>query len=331
MASRTVASESFGVRTRDASPLAPTAASDDHPVVTGAEAPQVVAAVVALWRFPVKSIPGERTAAVEVEPAGVVGDRAYALVDVETGKVMSAKTPGVGEKLFGCRATFVDPPEAAQELPPVQITLPDGSLVMSDAPRAEAQLSEFLGRRVRLARSAPADFTIDQYHPDVEDADPDGHRDTVTESKLGSAFFADAGLPSVIPDGSFLDLFPVSVMTTSTIERLSELRPQSQFDERRFRMNVILATRTAGFLENDWIGRLLKTGDDAALRVWIPDPRCVMTTLAQDDLPRDTGVLRTLVQHNRIDVAGRLYPCAGVYATVESPGVVRVGDTVTLA
>jgi uncharacterized protein len=34
--------------------------------------------------------------------------------------------------------------------------------------------------------------------------------------------------------GAFFDLFPVSVLTTSTLDRLNELRPESQFDERRF-------------------------------------------------------------------------------------------------
>ena len=183
---------------------------------------------------------------------------------------------------------------------------------------------------VTLERAAPDDFTIDQYHPDVEDLDPEGHRDTVTESKLGSAFFAAAGLPSAVPVGAFFDLFPVSVMTTSTLDRLNELRPGSRFDERRFRMNVIVETSEAGFLENGWPGRGLQVGDAARLGVAIPDPRCVMTTLAQDELPKDTEVLRTLARQNRIDVAGGMYPCAGVYATVESAGRIREGDAVTL-
>jgi len=55
-----------------------------------------------------------------------------------------------------------------------------------------------------------------------------------------------------------------------------------------------------------------------------------MTTLAQDELPKDTEVLRTLARQNRLDVAGGLYPCAGVYATVESTGTVRPGDSVSL-
>jgi hypothetical protein len=236
----------------------------------------------------------------------------------------------LGPELLACGAAFVEPPQAGAELPPVRITLPDGTSVTSDAPDTDAKLSGFLARDVRLARAAPADFTIDQYHPDIEGLDPEGHRDTVTESKLGSAFFAEAGLPSAVPAGAFFDLFPVSVMTTSTLDRLNELRPESRFDERRFRMNVILGTRENGFVENEWIGRGLEIGEGVRLSVSLPDPRCVMTTLAQGDLPKDTEILRTLARHNRIDVAGGLYPCAGVYATVESPGTMREGDAVTL-
>src|SRR5205823_1670084 len=170
----------------------------------------------------------------------------------------------------------------------VLITLPDGTSIGSDTPDVDATLSGFFGRPVKLERAAPEDFTIDQYHPDVEGLDPQGHRDTVTESKLGSAFFAAAGLPSAVPAGSFFDLFPVSVLTTSTLKRLNDFRPDSRFDERRFRMNVIVDTNQNGFVENDWIGAGLQIGEQVRLKVSLPDPRCVMTILRQGDLPKDT-------------------------------------------
>ena len=289
-----------------------------------------VGAVKALWRFPVKSMRGEQVESVDLTETGLVGDRAYALIDTDTGKVMSGKSPRLGPSLLGCRAAFVESPEAGDKQPAVRITLPDGTSVRSDTADVDATLSDFLGRPVKLERAAPEDLTIDQYHPDIEGLDPQGHRDTVTESKLGSAFFAEAGLPSAVPVGAFFDLFPVSVMTTSTIDRLNELRPDSHFDVRRFRMNVMVDTRDAGFVENGWPGRSLQIGDGIRLGVTISDPRCVMTTLAQDELPKDTEVLRTLARQNRLDVAGGMYPCAGVYAVVESAGTIRQGDGVSL-
>ena len=289
-----------------------------------------VGTVASLSRFPVKSMQGERLATAERTEHGLVGDRMYALVETETGKVMSGKTPRVGTLLLGCRAAFVEAPAPGDEPPPVRITLPDGTSVTSDAGDADATLSVFLGRDVTLQRAAPENFTIDHYHPDLEDLDPEGHRDTITESRLGAAFFAQVGIPSPVPAGSFLDLFPVSVLTTSTLAQLQALRPESRFEERRFRMNVVVDTTEDGFVENAWTGRSLEIGDAVRLKVFLSDQRCVMTTLAQGDLPKDNEVLRTLVRHNRVDVAGGLYPCAGVYAIVATPGVTGAGDRVSL-
>jgi uncharacterized protein len=289
----------------------------------------VVGSVAGLWRFPVKSMRGEQLQHAELTPRGFVGDRAFALIDAETGKVVSAKSVRLFPNMLNCRAAFVDPPELGRELPRVRIDLPNGHSVTSDSSTADRVLSTYFGRDVTLARTAPKDFTIDQYHPDIADIDPAGHRNTFVEQKLGSAFFAEAGVPSPVPVGSFFDLFPVSALTTSTLARFSELRPESRFDQRRFRMNVIVATDEAGFVENGWVGREVAIGEAARLRVALPDPRCVMTTLAQDDLPADPDVLRTLTRHNRVQVgtAGQ-FPCAGVYAVVEAPGTLRLRDRV---
>jgi len=293
---------------------------------------EVVGTIAELWRFPVKSMRGERLESADVTVGGVFGDRAYALIDTETGKVVSAKSVNRFPDLFGCQATFVESPRSGREVPAVGISFPDGTSVTSDAGDVDRVLSAYFKRDVTLARAAPEDFTIDQYHPDVENLDPAGHRDTVVAQKLGAAFFAEAGLPSPVEAGSFFDLFPVTVLTTSTLARLSELGPQSRFDARRFRMNMIVDTSEPGFPENDWIGHELGMGEEVRLGVAMPDPRCVMTTLAQDDLSKDTEILRTLAQHNRIQVGdvGR-FPCAGVYAVVAAPGTVRTGDRVKLA
>jgi uncharacterized protein YcbX len=95
-------------------------------------------------------------------------------------------------------------------------------------------------------------------------------------------------------------------------------------------MNVIVGTAQRGFVENEWLGRKLAIGDQVLIDVALPDPRCVMPSLAQEELPRDPGVLKALAKHNRIDVAGSLYPCAGIYAVVEATGTIRVDDRVRL-
>jgi len=290
-----------------------------------------VGTIGALWRFPVKSMLGEELDGVDLNEGGVVGDRAFALRDRETGKVASAKHPKLWPDLLGCRAAFVEPPRPGEELPAARIDLADGSSVRSDAADVDAVLSRFFGRDVELAHAAQNGYTIDQYHPDEENYDPEGHRDEVVEAQLGAAFFNERGLPSAVPEGSFFDLYPLSILTTSTLDQLGDLEPQSRFDLRRFRMNVIVDTPSHGFVENEWLGRTLAIGDDVRLGVALPDPRCVMPSLAQEDLPRDPRILKALAQHNRIDVAGSLYPCAGVYAVAEATGTIRRDDRVSLA
>jgi uncharacterized protein len=290
-----------------------------------------VGTIRALWRFPVKSMLGEELDAADLTEGGIVGDRAYAIRDRETGKVASAKHSKRWPNLLDCRAAFVEPPGPGDERPPVRIELADGNSVMSDAADVDAVLSRFFGRDVELARAAQNGYTIDQYHPDLENYDPDGHRDEVVEARLGAAFFNERGLPSAVPENSFFDLYPLSLLTTSTLDQLGNLEPQSRFDVRRFRMNVIVDTPERGFVENGWLGRTLAIGDDVRLGVSLPDPRCCMPGLPQEDLPRDPQVLKALARHNRIDVAGALYPCAGVYAVAEATGTVRKDDSASLA
>ena len=138
-----------------------------------------VGSVSAVWRFPVKSMRGERLQQAELTERGVLGDRAYALIDTDTGRVVSAKSVKLFPDLFGCAAAFVEPTRQVGEMPAVQITLPSGALVRSDSDDVDRVLSAYFKRNVKLGRVAPDDFTIDQYHPDVEGADPSGNRDKV--------------------------------------------------------------------------------------------------------------------------------------------------------
>jgi uncharacterized protein YcbX len=280
-----------------------------------------VGTITAIWRYPVKSMMGEEVDASAVTEQGLLGDRAYALVDAETGKVASAKNPKRWPNLFQCDAALTEPPETARELPSVRITLPDGATVTSDDPGVDDALSDVVGRRVTLERTAPAGAVFEEYWPDIEGLSPEGHRDTITDERLGMS----------APPGTFFDLAPLGVLTTATLERLGELYPQGRFDVRRFRMNLIVEVDADGFVENNWIGHTLEVGDGVTLSVILADPRCVMTTLPQGDLPKDPGILRAAAQHNRVEIPGSgRYPCVGVYATVAAGGSVGRGDSVAL-
>src|SRR5919198_1581778 len=88
--------------------------------------------VVSLWRYPVKSMLGEELNSSYVTERGLIGDRVYALIDQQTGKVASAKNPRKWGRLFDFRAAFTDSLQFVGVIPPVRITLPDGSQIFSD-------------------------------------------------------------------------------------------------------------------------------------------------------------------------------------------------------
>ena len=271
---------------------------------------------------------GESLPEAELRPDGLVGDRAFALIDLEDGKVASAKNPRKWEVLLACRAALLDGSV-------VEITLPDGSSVRSDDPDVDAVLSKTVGRDVRLASTAPDDRAFEEVWPsDIDGLAPDAliAATTVATDENGERV-SQFPLGSAAPTGTFFDLAVLHLMTSATLEHLRELNRDGTFDGRRFRPNLLVDTDAApGFVENGWAGRTVVIGRDAKVSVTMPTMRCVMTTLAQEDLPRDRGILRTIAGHNRVDIPGfGTWACAGAYADVAAPGTIRVGDPITLS
>src|SRR5260370_35259781 len=102
---------------------------------------QVAGRVVTLWRYSIKSMIGEELNATDVTTRGLLGDRAYALVDQATTKVASAKNPSKWPHLFDFRAAFVVPPRPGIPLPALRITLPDGRVLTTDQSEINQLLS----------------------------------------------------------------------------------------------------------------------------------------------------------------------------------------------
>jgi uncharacterized protein YcbX len=230
-----------------------------------------------------------------------------ALVDAATGKVAGAKNPRKWGNFFDFRAAYVEPPEANATLPAVRLTLPNGTALTTESENVNDVLSSALGRAVELTQvGTEQESSAEEYVPDIEGLE---HRDTVTEWEL--------------PAGTFYDLAVVHLLTTATLDRLRELYPAGRFEARRFRPNIVISTAEPGFVENDWLGRTVTVGETVRLRITRPCPRCVMTTLAQGDLPKDPGILRTAAQNNAANV--------GVYASVISAGAIHRGDRVVLS
>ncbi len=283
-----------------------------------------VGSVVSIWRYPVKSMQGEEVDGAAIGERGVLGDRAYALLDRATGHIVSAKHPRKWSRLWACWARFAAPPRLGAPLPPVWITLPDGAVISSAQPDVDRVLSDVLGRDVSLVTQAPAAPTREADRTPL-DSTADG--ETILEEVMARA----------APAGTFFDYAPVHVLTTGTLARLSDLYPEGRFEVHRFRPNVVVAPADGerDFVENAWLGRPLAIGAQARLYLLDPCPRCVVTTLANDDLPRDPGILRTVTRHNAVAsvtaAPGFVFEAvAGVYAGVLQAGTIRRGDVVSL-
>lgn len=296
-----------------------------------------VGTVRALRRFPVKSMLGEEPTAVDIDGSGMVGDRAWGLVDVETGKVASAKHPRLWASLLGLRAAYVNVPGIGTRsgASTVRIHLPDGGVLHSDDGDVDARLSQAAGRAVRLVNAAPAGAVYDEEWPDesqigaAQIAPPEFVRATTSATSTDGRALSSLPVGMMAP-GTFQDVAPLTLLTTASLRTAKALHPDGDWDERRFRATVLIDTDGDGFPEQDWVGRRLTIGD-VEVDVSAPTPRCVMVTLPQQDLPSDEGVLRTLARHNRVDVLGSgRYACLGAYASVVRPGRVATGDTVIL-
>jgi len=257
-----------------------------------------VGRVVAVWRYPVKSMAGESLDSCEVTARGVLGDRGYALVDETAGLVASAKNPRAWPDLLAYQAKYLVPPSAGAELPPVEMTGPDGRAVTVE------DLSATFGRMLTLTARPPARPILQQLWP----AD-DGRPEAVTDEAM--------------PPGTFFDLATVNVLFTTTLEKLKTAHPGGGFAVARFRPNILVEPESTGDdPEVTVIGTVLEIGA-VRLRIDARCSRCVMTTLAQPGLPRDPGILKTVARANG--------GFAGLNASVERGGLVRVGDPITIA
>lgn len=273
------------------------------------------AVVSELWRFPVKSMGGERVDRLLLDRDGVVGDRRFAVRDRETGLIASAKRPGRWGVLLTCRAT-------TSPIGETRVTLPDGTAHPAGDPGLDAALSELTGREVvlehvdELANDASVDYEAE--YPELE------HVRLRGRMAFPAAMITDAR--------SYVDLSAVHLMTTSSIAKVAEISTSATVDSRRFRPNIVVDTGPRpAFTEDAWEGSPIGIGPDVVLGGVLRAPRCVMTSVEQPELPRDNRILQSIARENRIETPGHgPLPCTGIFAEVARAGTVSIGDALTI-
>lgn len=267
--------------------------------------------VAAIFRYPVKSMLGESIESAEIQDAGIVGDRVWAVRDELRGNFMTGKRVGA---LMGCIGRS---PRSGAGVP--EIELPTGDAFRADDPSAGRRLSEYLGHRVTLwpCESPPVE--------QVPAASP-AELEAILARAPGEPLPDLSGIPKEFlelggrPVKPFVDLAPLMLLTSESIATMQRSAPEGKMDVRRFRPSVTIdAMEQSRFPEQRWIGRRVRVGD-SVWQVRMTCPRCVMTTHGFAELPQDPTVMRRLVS----EAGGNL----GVYASVERPGRIHVGDAV---
>jgi uncharacterized protein YcbX len=289
--------------------------------------------VAELWRYPVKSLGGERLEDARLGERGVLGDRLWAVRDLGRDVTASARQLPV---LLTATARYPGPvpPDAGPgNVPEIEISFPDGTVLSSNDDGVHAKLSQLAGRDVRLTALPPAEDTS------LHKLSPAERSETRSPAWLRAAFGVadDEKLPDLsmvrvtdmvnftrysTPPGMFVDLAPVHVMTKTSLATIGA-EIGSELDVRRFRPNVLLALDDPGddLPESHWTGGRLAVGE-AVLDVMMPTVRCVVPSRAQPGLEVDRRITKA--------VAGRAQRCLGVYCGVDAGGTVGVGDQVGL-
>ncbi len=277
-----------------------------------------------IWIHPVKSMIGGTVDSAVLDELGLVGDRIWAVRDLDSGGIRGAKKIG---GLMRLAARRVDP-DARGVDDVVEIEFPDGRRFTTDDLDLDAVLSDELGRQVALQHLRPAG-DLDHYRRGRPDSD-----DVMAE--LRSIFGRDddeplpdlGQFPPVImefesPPGTYYDCWPLMIMTTSALRSLTDAVPDSVVDVRRFRPNFVIDTGDeVGHPEFGWTGRRMTIGT-AEFEFIGPCPRCVMVTQAvNDDVPEDRAILRHIVRDLDQNV--------GAYARIVKPGTFSVGDEAVL-
>lgn len=283
--------------------------------------------VAEIWRYPVKSMGGERVAAAAIAERGVHADRMWAVRDVGLGTFTTARRWPV---LLQCSARFAEDPAGRPAGPgdvlDVHVTFPDGTEASSADPEVHERLSALIGKPARL-EPLPALSDRQAYRtPQATKADlrrqfllpedaPPPDLSTIPVRRLAElARYA-------TPVGALYDLYPLHVLTRASLRAMEREAPQAHFDVRRFRPNVVLDLDGAELAEFAWCGGRLR-GTSVTIAVDVPTVRCSMPTREQGDLAAEPDVLRTI---NAVSDH-----CLGVYATVARGGVLAEGEVLAI-
>jgi MOSC domain-containing protein len=257
----------------------------------------IIGTVDSLWRYPVKSMRGEEMEEIFAGYAGVYGDRLFAFVSDASPKGFPYFTGRNQRRMICYRARFRDPMKAARPSNQVEAEQ-NGAWPL---PASSTELA------IEVETPEGKIFEIDD--PSLIDS-------------LRAGIEHSNGVTLLRSDRALTDCAPLSLFSLQTVRQL-ERESGVSIDKRQFRASVYLdLPESAGFSENEFVGRSLRLGSKVVVSVTKLDGRCMMITLDPDTAEKSPAVLKTVAQKHD--------GTAGIYAAVLTEGMVRKGDAVEL-
>ena len=246
-----------------------------------------------IYISPVKSMGLSQPGQVDVDFSGIVEDRRFYLVD-QQGRLLTQRQVG---PLVQLKTEYQMEPER------LVLTLPDGTRVDGPVDLGEAVTTPIWGRIVA------------------------GRVLTGEWSQALSAFCQQpVALVRSDQAGQCYDEYSISLVSQASVQGLCRRAPPSvTLDSRRFRPNFVLGG-CQPHEEDEWLGGLVRIGEELVLRLVARDPRCAITTHDPSTGETDLDTLRLILSYRPSSRA----PYFGVYGIVERPGRVSVGDTVAV-
>lgn len=255
--------------------------------------PSMTMRLDAIWRYPVKSLQGEKLSEARLDSSGLRGDRLWGVRDEATGKILTGRRE---PQLLLAAASLADDGEP-------DIVLPSGDCCRGIGPEADNALSDWLRRPVTLVEAVGASGGEAEYFADATD-------DT------------SAAIEWTMPPGRFVDASPLLLLTTASLRSGAGLYRAGDWDVRRFRPNFVIEVDADDWVEDGWCGHAVSIGS-ASVLPREPCVRCTMVTRPQPELVRDLDIYKTVARHH----GGTL----GVWTDVQTPGSICVGDSVIVA
>ncbi|MBM3947049.1 MAG: MOSC domain-containing protein [SAR202 cluster bacterium] len=240
---------------------------------------------------PIKSTALMRPAAVRVTERGIVEDRRFLVINGD-GRMVTGREVGA---LTLVRAVYEPNPET------LTLTLPDGRTA-----RGPLKLGE------------PAEGLV--FRSPFRGCVLAGEWNALLSDFCGHLL----RIVRTDTPGQCVDIAPVSLLSEASVQELNRRSAQNgAFESARFRPNLLLSGCTP-HEEDEWVGRRVRIGHDLVLSVTMRDSRCAQTNLNPSTGRNDADTMRALASYRRED--GKVW--FGIYASVERPGVVYVGDGV---